>query len=149
MQATIPLVRSGSHVIASSVSRIPHLEYHIVRKLHRTRKSNPIQSVPQRQQSRTRSSAVDLGFESRWPSTFHFTASSVMGHFCEARSHEQRFVLSFLAKCLLNPFDYHPSSIPTVIRTGFFVPLTYSGLVLFERRMSCATNQVQKVARGG
>lgn len=70
MQATLPLVRSVSHAIATPASRIPHLEYHIVRKLHRSRKPNNTASPTiQRQQSRSRTSTADVNLNLLWPAS--------------------------------------------------------------------------------
>ncbi|KAK5100858.1 hypothetical protein LTR70_001105 [Exophiala xenobiotica] len=58
MQAVLPLARSVRNVaITASRSRIPHLEYHILRKLDRPRRSNR-QNHASRQQRRHRSSAA-------------------------------------------------------------------------------------------
>lgn len=67
MKAVLPLARSVRHAAITTnppPSRIPHLEYHILRKLDRPRRPS-IQANKLQQQKRHRSSAVDLSFSSQ------------------------------------------------------------------------------------
>lgn len=68
MQAALPLARSVSHALGNPLSRIPHLEYHIVRKLQRPRKTNR-STCAHSQQLRRRSSTTDASLSSLWPAS--------------------------------------------------------------------------------
>lgn len=110
MQAALPLVRSISHVITTPASRIPHLEYHIVRKLHRSKKTNnPPHTTPQRQQSRTRSSTADVNLNTLWPAAT-YESSITVEH--ESSLHDVGYPTSGTPISRSHTIDFNANQVP-------------------------------------
>lgn len=115
MQTALPLVRSASHAIATPASRIPHLEYHIVRKLHRSKKTNNLlRPAPQRQQSRTRTSTADVNLNSLWPTPTYETP--VPNEYETSHSPAESSV-SFKTTTRSRTIDFNTNDIPQYVST--------------------------------
>lgn len=115
MQAALPLVRSASHAIASPASRIPHLEYHIVRKLHRSKKTNNLlRAAPQRQQSRTRTYTADVNLNSLWPAAT-YESSAVADHETNSPSPQDPSTVESTRRS--HTIDFNANEIPQHIST--------------------------------
>lgn len=126
MQAAIPLVRSASHAVATPASRIPHLEYHIVRKLHRSKKTNNlIRPTPHRQQSRTRTTTADVDLYSQWST---ITNESYVAPDSESNLQSSEHVPSVTPKSTSHNIDFQSNYIPfpVPIRAAGFADLSSS-----------------------
>lgn len=111
MQATIPLVRSVSHAIATPTSRIPHIEYHIVRKLHRSRKINyTTNTTVGRQQSRSRTSTANVNLNPLWPTPTYDVSA---GPEYESTVHTAERPVSTLPTAKPRAINFSANDIPT------------------------------------